>query len=477
MKFFVFFFIFLQLSQVQAFSGTIENIDYLEKLSKLVPTYVTISATQNMGVFCQVNGFRDVNDKATKLDGSTEPKLSPGWESSFYATYDYRYASFLSYFDESMQDQVLGTISDEKKQKALQAAFERIQKNPGALDKDTISSFDGEIESLESYDPDQAKDFTFIKAKAAYLCSDLTLTHIQSCVQNVAKYEQQAHPVEGVNLPSLWKEVIDDPVYMRVFKKVSLSILTQVKNQSIPKARLFDEFKQAFFVERGDWKKAEDSAWKAEGLLATGGANAYRRTEFIGQPIPEMDDLLFVLSNGSLVLDRQSARAGFLYTFPKEINNTCDYGKNYHFWMTAYFAREGFKATQNAEGAASAAYTIEKAYQFATETSGRDPTRAYTEPAFSNYNNNMRLDLSLAAIGAWHGINSLSASPKVLPQKQVEDGIRKTFIGSRALPLRKMKMEDFTFDKPLTIAVLYSNWRIILNPDTSFGYYQKLLGY
>ena len=49
-----------------------------------------------------------------------------------------------------------------------------------------------------------------------------------------------------------------------------------------------------------------------------------------------------------------SEHAGSLYSLPPSVKSDCDIGKNYHFWMTAYFARKN--AVEGMDPKSAAAY-------------------------------------------------------------------------------------------------------------------------
>jgi hypothetical protein len=448
--------------------GFDRNLADVSALSQQLPKIISVSANQDIAEFCQVNGFRE-------FDEGREPNVGPGWVNSFYAVKDYRTASFLSYFDESMTTKTVKQIGDAQKDAALKTAFEKIKKNSATIDQPTRDLFNAEEEAMESTDADQGKGLGYVSTVLApIMCSELTLLHLKNCSSSMKKLVQQAHPVDGVALLPIWRDVVNDPVYMKVYKSVSIKILENIKSKKTPTSRFFDDLKDAFLKETHDPGKAEKYAWKTQGILASGGANAYRRTQMIGRPIPELDDLLFVLSNGSLVLDRYAAEKGFLYTSPKEVNNVCDNGKNYHFWMTAYLARSACQDHNDSLGAAAAAYSVEKAYQFGSQTSGRDPRRPFVEDTFSNTNNNIRLDLSLASAGAWYGAQcSNSASLKSLSKEDIATGIQKTFGGTKMLPRREMDEDSFSLSNAARLPGLYLDWKKIINPNESFYHYQQ----
>jgi hypothetical protein len=179
-----------------------------------------------------------------------------------------------------------------------------------------------------------------------------------------------------------------------------------------------------------------------------------------------------MLTLSSVALDRRTAKKGFLYTYPKEVNSLCDYGKNYHFWMTAFLARQAAKETSDATAAAVAAFTLDKAYQFIKVGHGRDPAKPFREDTFSNYSNNIRLDLAQAAAGAWFGATSVNSNPIQLSQEQYETGLKKSFAGSEVIAADP----NFKFpsiNSPVSLVSTYLKWTKTINPDAAFRYFEN----
>jgi hypothetical protein len=230
-------------------------------------------------------------------------------------------------------------------------------------------------------------------------------------------------------------------------------------------------------LEPKDPKKALEYTWSLMGVIATGGSsagNVFMALCGTSKPL-SMQQSFEVIARGSLVVDRMTAKNGFLYTYPKEVNSLCDYGKNYHFWMTAYLAREAMKETHDKIASAAAAFSLNKGYQFAKDGYGRDPSKPFKEDAFTNYNNNVRLDLAQASAGAWFGAMSMLGESKIMNRDKFENGIRQIFEGSQAIELNS----NFQFpsrDDNFKMLDAYSKWKTVINPDAAFVFFQKEIG-
>lgn len=481
MKFiFIFFLIYSHLTSAAEICIVKESFNEIKKLSKEMSPILSLTSTQDIEKFCQINGLRDTEESfGAVLDINS---ADGRWEKSFIATHDFRTANFISYFykDSLSSDSPNGKISPELANKKRQEVFQIISKRlydiPETISEELKDRFIAAADRQYKSAADQESDIEAGTLKAAYACSDLTMLNAKGCIDGLAKIQKIAKPVGGITLIPVWKEVVQNPLYMKVFKAVSLKIMTHISEKTVPNLRLFDEIQSEFLKQGKNKMDAAEMTWKTMGLLATGGGNVAIRSDFIGQNLSQLNDVLHVLSNGAMLLDRQSATKGFLFTYPKEVNNICDYGKNYHFWMTAYLAREVAKETQNVKAAAAAAYSADKGYQFAKRDAGRDPRKPFTQETFSNYNNNMRLDLSLASAGAWFGATSLSEQ-KTISREKVDQALRLTFEGSEMLPRRNQEELNQFLENPMKTIGFYSDWKKIINPDASYKFYAKEFGY
>lgn len=441
-----------------------------------------VSMTTDIAKFCQVNGVRDAEGSIfmqlgnpSRLNDDELLITSAAWANSLVASHDYRTATFLnSFFHTEKQKLHLSALEE---QIEFTKISDKLNSNSGQIfdsDKREISQL---IDKNMHKDADQASWFSIAPVKSILGCVDLKLNPLDhiSCVKNLNQIQKIAKPVEGVTLLPVWREAINNPIYMKVFKSVAIKVMDLIKNDKVPTSRLFDDLKSEFLKTTKDAKTADQMAWNTMGILSSGGANAYLRPWMIGHSLPEMSELLNILSNGAMLLDRKAATKGFLYTFPKEVNNICDYGKNYHFWMTAYLAHQAVEGTTTITGAAAAAFSADKGYQYLKDGSGRDPTLPFTSSSLSTYNNNIRLDVTMSAAGAWYGATSVSGG-KALNQDQVNGGFRLTFEGVQAVPLRTPEeMKGFS-GSLWQSATLYSDWKKIINPDASFFYFKTQIG-
>lgn len=119
-----------------------------------------------------------------------------------------------------------------------------------------------------------------------------------------------------------------------------------------------------------------------------------------------------------------------LYSFPKEVHTTCNSGKSYHFWYSAYLTRSLIRDHAfDPESAARATFITHKGYQLIKEKNYT--TSPYTSSKLENILNQkpfepgqqiVRMDIAYAAAGSQFGAAVGSY------KKQISFDIDKTFI-------------------------------------------------
>lgn len=105
---------------------------------------------------------------------------------------------------------------------------------------------------------------------------------------------------------------------------------------------------------------------------------------------------------------------------------------------------------------------------------GRDPRNAFTQDVFSDYNNNMRLDMVQAAAGAWYGATSLQQRRKILTEQDYNEGLLRMFNGSEQTP-RDPYFVMPTVKNPADLISAFSLWKKTMNPDAAYLYFESKL--
>lgn len=467
------FFLFFALINAHAtppFALTFEELrNWQSKYSEEIQT----SDVQSLPLFCQINGFRD---RAISLNSSEKNTDVSAWHNSFYAVADVRKRNYSLLFSHAKELGDLSENADSAIAEAVQTAVAQMKSSEAQFvgGKDFVRS----AKTFLMLGADQAQSLNVGFAESAYICSDLTNLNIISCSKGLSRISQLAKPVNSVTVIPLWVEVGDNPIYYKTFRAVATKISEAIFSETPPQTTLFDDLKTEFLNQGADGNSAEEYTWRTMALIASGGANAHIRPQILGAFVKvDTSDLvrfIWVLSNGGYYLDRLTAQRGFLYTMPREIQSLCDYGKNYHFWMTAFLAREAMKETKNLHASAAAAFSLQKGYQFAKEGEGRHPNKPFRDPIYSTYLNNMRLDLASAAAGAWFGALSVGSNRISFSERQIEEAFHLTFRGSQDVPRSHLTFEAPTSRNIAKTRELFSTWKKVVNSDAAFKYFESL---
>jgi hypothetical protein len=450
-----------------------ETLVHLKELSSGLSPLVDLSTSNNIPEYCRVNGYRDSEESSA--GGQI-------WTDNFASSLETREKTLLGLFFRLKKDPAAQNPAGDTYEsiRAELKSHPVIDQEEAAACNKGLSAISGDSAKAMAGmgRPDQtssvAGDYKAGFAQAAFACKDVSLSHLFACAHGLNIIQDIARPVDFITLIDIWQQVVNDPVYYRVLQTLALEMIDQLEQKKAPEGHLFDDLKRLFLKEVKDQRLAEEYTWKTMGFLATSGSNlTYHASRVCGYTGNRaLLQVFHVISTGAPVLDRLSAAKGSLYSYPKQVQVTCDYGKEYHFWMTAYLAREVAKRTGNIDAAAAAAFTADKGYQFMTVTPGRDRTKPFRENAFSNYNNNMRLDLTQAAAGAWFGATSLNDEANTVNSQTYEAGIRNTFAGVQPIEVNP----DFKFPSSRRFIKLlrtYSNWKKVINPDAPFFYFKK----
>jgi hypothetical protein len=202
--------------------------------------------------------------------------------------------------------------------------------------------------------------------------------------------------------------VLKEPQYQEGIRRAAIKILARGSDDVIsPSTNLFDDVK-AGFLEAGTKSESVDGlTWDVMAVLAAGGPNVGQRLwTYKTDPVNNTTRIALtaiaeiIPLYDSIKLETQKSH----YSLPPGVNSTCDSGKSYHFWMTAYLARKAALASKNPSAAASAAYISNVAYQaLAGGVGWRSPGQVFQNERFGPIENGIRMDLSLAAAGAKYG--------------------------------------------------------------------------
>ena len=322
-------------------------------------------------------------------------------------------------------------------------------------------------ETSEKFDQKLSSQ-TFVKAVA---CAGVNLLSSLECAKGLDKIIDYAKPMvgyKGANVTgvSSYQKILDKK-YVKGAQRAALLVLDRFEKSSVePGANIFDDIYQSYRKEGMSHEEADDAAWEILAIIGAGGPNAGPRFVSFAST-PELEPLKWAISAMAIAipkLDLMSTTSGHPYSMPKEITTTCDIGKPYHFWMTAYLSRKLVKEGISPKGAASAAFVAQKAYEVKSTTSGRDPNRVFMTDSYGAWNNVLRIDTAFSSAGAIFGANHARKSSRKI---NVDDGLKK-IIRSGSFQPKLTESQSKALCNKLSGAAAYYRWNQIINADAAF---------
>jgi hypothetical protein len=308
------------------------------------------------------------------------------------------------------------------------------------------------------------------------VCVRYGLTTVASCEQGMSSILAEMTPKAGdyVLLGTI-KEVLHDPIYAEGARRTALKVMDRVESTAPTAGHLFDDMYQSFREEGLDAESAKEHTWNLLAVASSEGSNTSVYLDGI-KPDESMDAKkqailcisIGVITTGSSVLDHRTFSSGHPYSYPADVESTCDNGKPYHFWMTAYWARRLKRELGSAEAARSAAWLSEQGYQMRSTSFGRDPSRAFQVESFDPQNNAIRMDLAVAAAAAVYGASSDSS--KLPDHLNIDQGLRELIINSK--PQERLNKQDADGEWNSWMGVRgYRRWDSLFAPDSAFNYF------
>jgi hypothetical protein len=313
------------------------------------------------------------------------------------------------------------------------------------------------------------------KLGSAVICAQYVgLFNASTCMDAVRSIKKIMSPVNNISLLSLIAEIIANPVYNDAAMDLAIMIQEKIDNDSQPKGNLFDDLKSIFKSYGETEEQAIDKSFKLIALYASNGPTT---PQYISAYLSEQQVKLYVglaaFSTGITVLNQRTYKTGHPYVLPANYQSTCDNGKPYHFWMSAFLARYSGQVVGNAKIGSAAAFISQIGYQMVSKTSGRDPLRAFATPSDSTANQKIRLDITSASLGAHFGA-SFVGSPSLSKDIKLsqDEALKKMLTESQSL-------EVLTADE-LTNAWTsggglfgYQRWQKIFAPEAVYNYVFK----
>jgi hypothetical protein len=281
------------------------------------------------------------------------------------------------------------------------------------------------VRSTGAYEQDH---LDLLKEKAEYFCafhgSGLPGGQLPSATKACTKglrellTDTQPYIIESSAYAELglFEEFLTDPIYARVLPRLALRVIGRIGAETegnFSTGDFYSDTLASFGEIVKDPKAAANYAWKWIAIYSTRGASFGALTALLHDRQLGLGISILQVSTGMSYLDslRHGANRGS-YSIPAKIKTDCFFGKPYHFWLSAYFARKIRLEGAKREPSTLAAFLTGAFYEYGSQTAGRDPTRALTDPSDGQYPKWEKINLYFDALGARFGWDAEDRSAK-----------------------------------------------------------------
>lgn len=317
----------------------------------------------------------------------------------------------------------------------------------------------------KNFDKKDQPPFIITSTQKIYACYELLgANKMLACDKDMDTISRIATPVGGVTGRDILKQVMDDARYNEGLRLAAIKIATHTKGSVRKDLNLFDDLKTSFIESGASNDESEEMTWNTLAILSTSGANLWQR--FISAPYSydqAQKRLSFHTIAASLpILDHQSSTSGHIYSFPKEISGSCNTGKSYHFWYTAYLARQATLENGNPETAIVSAFQGQKFYQLKRGSIGNgNIDMSLSSDLLSPTSNVTRMDLAYSGVGALYGAQKATTqTPTVQNTDQVIENLLRT--SGKGTPTVIVALGAPMMNKPFSG---YPDWVRKFNPN------------
>lgn len=262
----------------------------------------------------------------------------------------------------------------------------------------------------------------------------------------------------------LWKKIYSTKKYDEGLRLAALQVAERMLGDLQENDNIFDDLLVAFHRSGMSSVEAIDATWTVLGVIANGGQNTLSRTVLLEWPSQKSQALGYIANSMTAIDLKKRQKNLSLYSFPLGIETNCDTGKPYHFWMSAYLARNLVKDEKIESNVAIAAvYISQKMYQVqrgALNAQIKSKGAIFTRPPYDPSHQIIRTDLAFAAAGAVFG--ALSDNTLGSKKINVDSAIVKLLEDSSVRkPLDKAAAEKMTFGER------YSEFEKIFSPESA----------
>lgn len=296
-------------------------------------------------------------------------------------------------------------------------------------------------------------------------CLSTTIVRVSDCQRGLERVtEIMRVDQNGYSLRNVYVDLASESKYHDALVTAAMRLREKISSED-GSGNILTDLKTIFGQKGLTDQESDDLAWKVLGIFGSAGSNINKRADAFGLGGTNLSIHRALSSIGSAipVLDAMAKKAGRRYALPAGINASCDQGKPYHFWMSAYLSRQLTREGISPDGAAAAVFTALKGYQMLSTTEGRDPARVYRVNEYDPYVNTMRMDFAYGAAGSFYGARAAQGR---IYENDIDQVIRSTFRSASESPRANEELARRYVESPSYRS--YQIFNSIVMPDMTF---------
>lgn len=293
---------------------------------------------------------------------------------------------------------------------------------------------------------------------------------VLSCTKalNIIKEDMTPKGQADIINASVWRRVLGSNKYDEGIRLAALKISNRLENRENDKdGNVFDDLKEAFRQSGLPSDASERATWDVLTLIGNQGPNigGYATKIETGSWKPATQKSLglgFIATAMTLLDQRRLRDKNRFYSYPSNIQTTCDNSKPYHFWMAASLSRN--LVTEHGidpEVAAQATFLAQRGYQMNRDKSGdvvsTQGKNALSNGLFSPVHQIIRTDFAYGAAGAKFGSESVANQQS---SKISVDGALMSLMEDAGTQFPSSSILGSSFDT-------FKNWNSIFSPTSA----------
>ncbi len=321
----------------------------------------------------------------------------------------------------------------------------------------------------KSYESQKQNSSLKDAAVTGIFCAAESLFNMKSCYRGLdiiadktkIVYINESLPYTNVDL---WERFFGTKKYDEGLRYAALKLLSRATNGISAEANIFDDLIESYVKSGFSQADANEAVIDTMGLISNGGPNTLKRANFFEGYSGKVAALGYI-ANTLVYLDSKKKERGMrLYSYPKNVSTSCDNAKPYHFWNSAYLAKELKKMNFDDLSSVRTVYIAQIGYQLKREV-GYNPGSAKNNPtknailtreAYDPAHQIVRTDLAYAAAGALFGVAGEKRQINV-------DKILIDLLSSSSAEPTITRKEAYN----LSAAESYFIWRKVFAPDAA----------